>query len=88
MKKAQKMANVANGVIYKSCNKVMIEKKTFWKNHAISRKGILHGANVMTLTDSEITKLQTIKNGVYRRILGPLHMLQIVHQQEKLDLLS
>ena len=31
MKKAQKMTNLANGVIYKRCNKVMIGKTFFGK---------------------------------------------------------
>ena len=62
LKKAQRMANVTNGVISKCCNKVMIGK-TFWKNLALP--GILYGANIMTLTDTEVTKLQIIENGVY-----------------------
>ena len=67
MKKAQKMANMTYGMISKSCNKVMIGK-TFWKNIALS--GILYGVNVITLTEREISQLQVIENGVYRRILA------------------
>ena len=67
MKKAQKMANMTYGAISKSWNKVMIGK-TFWKNIALS--WILYGVNVITLTEKEISQLQVIENGVYRRILG------------------
>ena len=67
MKKAQKMANMTYGAISKSWNKVMIGK-TFWKNIALS--WILHGPNVITLTEKEISQIQVIENAVYRRILG------------------
>ena len=54
-------------VICKSCNKLLIGK-TFWKSVVLP--SILYGANVITLTDTEIKSLQTVENGVYRQILG------------------
>ena len=65
--KAQKMANITYSVIAKSCNKLLIGK-TYWKSLVLP--SILYGSNVMTLTEVEINKLQTIENGVYRQILG------------------
>ena len=69
MKKAQKLANVTYSVIAKSCNKILIGK-TFWKSVAIP--SILHGVNMINMTETDIEKLQRIENGVYRQILcGP-----------------
>lgn len=77
IEKAQKLANLTYSVIGKSCNKVLIGK-TYWKNVALP--SILYGTSIITLTEAEIDKLQTIENGVYRRILGAaISTLQIVH---------
>lgn len=67
IQKAQKLANLTYSVIEKSCNKLLIGK-TFWKNVALP--SILYGTNIINLTDTELNKLQTIENGVYRKILG------------------
>ena len=67
LQKAQKLANMTYPVIAKSCNKLLIGK-TYWKSIALP--SILYGTNVMQLTDTEIGKLQTIENSVYRQILG------------------
>ena len=67
IEKAQKLANMTYAIISKSCNKLMIGK-TFWKNVALP--AVLHGAAVLDINENEIQKLQTIENGVYRKILG------------------
>ena len=67
IKKAHKLSNMTYSIISKSCNKIMIGK-TYWKSIALP--AILYGVNVMTLTETEIKQLQTIENGVYRKILG------------------
>ena len=67
LQKAQKLANMTYPIIAKSCNKLLIGK-TYWKSIALP--SILYGTNVMQLTDTEIGKLQTIENSVYRQILG------------------
>ena len=41
--------------------------RTYWKSVALPSKPF--GAKVIPLTESEIKRLQVIKNGVYRRIL-------------------
>merc|ERR1712008_330115 len=48
-------------------NKVLMGK-TFWKGVALP--SILMGAGVMNFKQEDINKLQTIENGVYRKILG------------------
>ena len=65
--KAERMTNMTYNVICKSCNKLMIGK-TYWK--CLALPSILYGTRVMPLTEAEIRKLQTIENGVYRRILS------------------
>ena len=65
--KAERMTNMTYNVICKSCNKLMIGK-TYWK--CLALPSILYGTRVMPLTETEIRKLQTIENGVYRRILS------------------
>ena len=74
MKKAQRMANVANAMISKSCNKVMIGKKTFGKNgyqeYFMESYKKEYFYTAMNLTDTEISKLQINGNGVYRKIMG------------------
>lgn len=67
IKTAQKMSAMTYGIISKSCNKLMIGK-AYWKNLALP--SIMYGTNITTLSEAEIKKLQTIENGVYRRILG------------------
>ena len=54
-------------VIEKSCNKILIGK-TFWKGVALP--SILMGNQVTNLNLTQVEKLQTIENGVYRKILG------------------
>ena len=67
--KAQNLANLTYSIIEKSCNKIMIGK-TYWKSVALP--SILYGVNIIQLglTETEIEKLQSIENGVYRKILG------------------
>ena len=65
--KAQKMANMTYSVIEKSVNKILIGK-TYWKTLILP--SLLHATAIMNITKSEIQKLQTIENSVYRRILG------------------
>ena len=66
-KKAKRLANQTYPVIAKSCNKILIGK-TFWKSLALP--SILYGANIVELTKTDIEKLQTIENSVYRQILN------------------
>ena len=61
------MANMMYGVISKSYYSKVIGK-IFRKNLAL--QWILYGVNVITLAGSEISQLQAIEHGVYRRILG------------------
>ena len=65
--KAQRMANMTYSVTEKSVNKILIGK-TYWKSVVLP--SLLHAANVINFTKTEIKKLQTIENDVYRRILG------------------
>ena len=67
MKKAQKLANATCSVIGKSCDKLMIGK-TYWKNLALP--SVLHGVEAINLTETDVNKLQTIENSVYRKILN------------------
>ena len=67
LQKAKKLANQTYPVIAKSCNKILIGK-TFWKSLALP--SILYGANIIEFSKTEIEKLQTIENSVYRQILG------------------
>ena len=65
--KAQKMANMTYGIIGKSCNKLMIGK-VYWKSLALP--SILYGGNIISISEQDVKKLQTIENGVYRQLLG------------------
>lgn len=67
LKKAQKLANATYSIIERSCNKLMVGK-AYWKNLALP--SILHGIEIINLTEQEINKLQTIENSVYRKILN------------------
>ena len=67
MEKARKMANMTYSVIAKSCSKLLIGK-TYWKSVALP--SILYGINIMDITNTDIRKLQSIENGVFRQILG------------------
>ena len=70
MKKAQRMANVSNGAISKSCNKVIIGKKLFGKNLAIP--GILYAANIMTQLILKSQSYKSLKIECTRRSWGLL----------------
>ena len=65
--KAQNLANLTYSSIEKSCSKIMIGK-TYWKSVALP--STLCGINIIQLTETEIEKLQSIENRVYRKILG------------------
>ena len=65
--KAETIAKNTYSVIEKCCNKVLIGK-TFWKGVALP--SILMGNQVTNLNKTQIKELQTIENGVYRKILG------------------
>ena len=65
--KAEMIAKNTYSVIEKSCNKILIGK-TFWKGVALP--SILMGNQVTNLNLTQVEKLQTIENGVYRKILG------------------
>ena len=67
IEKAQKLANLTYSIIAKSCHKIIIGK-AYWKN--VCLPSILYGANVVNFTETDIQKLQTIENSVYRQILG------------------
>ena len=65
--KAIRYANMTYSIIEKSVNKLLIGK-TYWKNLVLP--SLLHSIDVLTLTKTDIAKLQVIENGVYRKILG------------------
>ena len=65
--KAEMIAKNTYSVIEMSCNKILIGK-TFWKGVALP--SILMGNQVTNLNLTQVEKLQTIENGVYRKILG------------------
>ena len=67
LKQAQQYAWMTNGIIHRCVNKMLIGK-TFWKNVVIP--SILQGIGIITFTKKEISKLQSIENEVYRKILG------------------
>lgn len=67
IEKANRLANQTYPIIAKSCNKIMIGK-VFWK--CVALPSILHGANVIDFSKTDIQKLQRIENKVYRQILG------------------
>ena len=67
IEKAQKMANMTYSIVARSCNKILIGK-THWKSLALP--SVLYGTNIMSVTEGEMKRLQTIENGVYRQILG------------------
>ena len=67
IEKAETIAKNTYSVIEKSCNKILIGK-TFWKGVALP--SILMGNQVVNLNLTQERELQTIENGVYRKILG------------------
>ena len=67
IQKAQRLANMTFGITQKSCNKLMIGK-CYWK--CVALPSFLHGASILSLTETEIKKLQVCENGVFRQILG------------------
>ena len=64
------MANITYSVIEKSCNKLLIGKKTYWKSIALP--SLLYGTNIINLTDDNIIELEIIENSVYRCIRGEI----------------
>ena len=68
--KAETIAKNTYAVIEKCCNKILIGK-TFWKGVALP--SILMGNQVANLNLTQVNELQTIENGVYRKILGAAH---------------
>ena len=65
--KALKFANRTYSIIAKSSNRVLIGK-TYWKNIALP--SILNGAEIIDYSETDIKKLQTIENSVYKKIFG------------------
>ena len=65
--KAKRMSNLTYAVIAKSSNK-MLMGKTFWKSVVLT--SVLYGAGLMNTTDNELSSLQVVENGVFRKILG------------------
>lgn len=68
------MANLTYPIIAQCCNKILIGK-TYWK--CIVLPSILHASSIMTYTKTEIDKLQTIENTVYRQMLGAPKYAQV-----------
>merc|ERR1712121_584200 len=68
--KAETIAKNTYAVIEKCCNKIVIGK-TFWKGVALP--SILMGNQAANSSQTQINQLQTIENGVYRKILGGAH---------------
>ena len=68
--KAETIAKNTYAVIEKCCNKILIGK-TFWKGVALP--SILMGNQAANFSQTQINQLQTIENGVYRKILGGAH---------------
>ena len=66
MKLARRMMNVTYSVTARSCQRMMIGK-TFWKN--VILPGVLSSSEVSVWRSGEKKELQTIENGVWRRIL-------------------
>ncbi|CAL4144091.1 unnamed protein product, partial [Meganyctiphanes norvegica] len=65
-KKAEKYANMTHGIICKSVNRILIGK-TYWK--CVILPSLLQNIGIIKFNQKEISKLQTIENGVYRKIL-------------------
>ena len=64
--RAKKLENMTYGIIEKCCGRLLIGK-TYWKQVGLS--SVLHGTDVIPLTENEIKKLQIIENNMYRNIL-------------------
>jgi hypothetical protein len=67
IEQARRMSLVTYSVIARCCNKLLIGK-TFWKSVVLP--SVLHGSAVVIWNKTELGKLQTIENAVWRQILG------------------
>ena len=67
IKKAEKFAKMTYSITAKSCSKIIIGK-AFWECIAIP--SILHGAQAINFSETDIQKLQNIENKVHRSLIG------------------
>lgn len=63
---ANKLANQTYSITARSCNRLLI-RKTFWKSVALPT--VLFSSEILSYSQEELTKLQSIENSVYRTIL-------------------
>ena len=66
MNKIKRMSNMTNSVIEKSCDRILIGK-TYWKGVVLP--GVLYGAEVVNLKETDIDCLQKAENSALRRIV-------------------